>query len=60
MVVRGDGARMLSVSELMAAQGFPAAYPLTGTRAERVMQIGNSVPPLLAAWVVRQVIAGAS
>ena len=60
MVVRGDVARMLSVAELLAAQGFPADYPLTGTRAERVMQVGNSVSPPMAAWVVRQVIAGAA
>ena len=60
MVVRGDVARMLSVAELLAAQGFPADYPLTGTRAERVMQVGNSVAPPMAAWVVRQVIAGAA
>lgn len=57
MVVRGDVARMLSVSELLAAQGFPADYPLTGTHAERVMQVGNSVAPPMAAWVVRQVAA---
>jgi len=60
MVVRGDVARMLSVAELLAAQGFPADYPLTGTRSERVMQVGNSVAPPMAAWVVRQVIAGAA
>ena len=58
--VRGDVARMLSVAELLAAQGFPADYPLTGTRSERVMQVGNSVAPPMAAWVVRQVIAGAA
>ena len=60
MVVRGDVARMLSVGELLAAQGFPADYPLTGTHAERVMQVGNANAPPMARHIVAQVMAGAA
>ena len=59
MVVSGDLARMLSVDELLAAQGFPADYPLTGTHAERVMQVGNSVAPPMARHVVARVMEAA-
>jgi DNA (cytosine-5)-methyltransferase 1 len=42
------GFRMLDVSELAAAQGFPGDYQLFGTKADRVRQIGNSVSPPVA------------
>lgn len=60
MIVRGDVARMLSVGELLAAQGFPADYPLTGTHAERVMQVGNANAPPMARHIVARVMAGAA
>jgi DNA (cytosine-5)-methyltransferase 1 len=56
-LVRGDRMRMLTVAELTALQGFPAGYPLTGTHRDRVMQLGNSVPPPLARHVVGEVMA---
>lgn len=55
-VVRGDEMRMLTIDELRAACGFPAGYVLTGTHAERVMQLGNAVPPPLARAVVEGVM----
>lgn len=42
------GFRMLSNPELSAAQGFPADYQFTGTKAEITKQIGNSVSPTVA------------
>lgn len=57
VLVRGDVARVLSVREQLALSGFPAGYVLTGNRREQVMQVGNAVPPPLAASVVRQVMA---
>ena len=42
------GFRMLDVDELAAAQGFPPGYVLTGNKADRVRQVGNSVSPLVA------------
>jgi DNA (cytosine-5)-methyltransferase 1 len=35
--------RMLQPHELAAAMGFPASYIFTGTRGDRVKQIGNAV-----------------
>jgi len=51
-LIDGDRMRMLSVGEQLAAMGFPAAYKLAGSRAERVMQIGNAVSPPVARAVV--------
>jgi DNA (cytosine-5)-methyltransferase 1 len=45
--------RMLKPSELARAQGFPADYILTGTQAEQIGRIGNSVCPPVAAALAR-------
>ena len=45
-------ARRLRTAELAALQGFPVDYHFEGDRRERVRQIGNAVPPPLAAHVV--------
>lgn len=44
--------RRLRTPELAALQTFPAGYVFEGSRRERVRQIGNAVPPLLAKVVV--------
>ena len=49
--------RRLRVPELAALQGFPVDYMFTGTRRERVRQIGNAVPPPMAAPMVRSVVS---
>lgn len=43
------GMRMLTPEELAAAQGFPPSYILTGTKAQKIKRIGNSVCPPVAA-----------
>ena len=55
VVVRGDMARVLTVPEMLRLSGFPVGYPLAGTRRDQVMQVGNAVPPPLAAHVARQI-----
>jgi len=52
--------RRLRVPELAALQTFPSGYTLEGSRRERVRQIGNAVPPLLAARVMEQIAASLS
>jgi DNA (cytosine-5)-methyltransferase 1 len=48
--------RMLQPHELAAATGFPRSYVFTGTRDEKVKQIGNAVPVNLAAALVRSIL----
>lgn len=55
LLVDGDRCRCLMVEEYKAAQSFRADYKLTGNRRDQIMQLGNAVPPLLAAHCVRQV-----
>lgn len=42
------GVRRLAVEEGLLLQGFPADWPLQGTRGARYRQVGNAVPPPLA------------
>ncbi len=53
-LVRGDRMRMIAVDEMTEACGFPGDYVLTGTRRERVMQLGNAAPPPLIEGAIRQ------
>jgi DNA (cytosine-5)-methyltransferase 1 len=48
--------RRLRTPELAALQGFPPGYVFTGSRRERVRQIGNAAPPPLAEPMIRSVI----
>lgn len=41
--------RMLQPHELAAGQSFPVGYKFAGTKTDAVKQIGNAVPPELAA-----------
>lgn len=45
-----------TVDDLLALQGFRPGYPLTGPRASRGLQVGNAVPPPLAAAALRQLL----
>ncbi len=46
------GLRMLQPRELARAQGFPDSYELTGTKANQIAKIGNSVCPIMAQRLV--------
>lgn len=48
--------RRLRTPELAAIQGFPGDYRFAGRRRARVKQIGNAVPPKMAAAVVAKVL----
>lgn len=45
--------RMLQPHELAAGQSFPKGYQFTGTKTVQVKQIGNAVPPAIAAALMR-------
>lgn len=47
------GMRMLQPRELANAQGFPPNFVLTGSKTSQIAKIGNSVPPAVAAAVIR-------
>ncbi|MEI6450120.1 MAG: DNA cytosine methyltransferase [Actinomycetes bacterium] len=49
--------RRLRTTEMAALQSFPADYRFAGSRRERVRQIGNAVPPRLAAHMAAAVAA---
>lgn len=47
-VIADIGLRMLAPRELARAQGFPDEYVMTGSQANQVARIGNSVCPIMA------------
>jgi DNA (cytosine-5)-methyltransferase 1 len=51
----GEGSVKLTVSEALVLQSFPPNYPVQGTKTKQFEQIGNAVPPLLAAHVLAAV-----
>lgn len=48
---KGCWVRAMGPDELKMIQGFPVDYTLCGNTKERVVQVGNAVPPQLIQWV---------
>lgn len=47
--------RHLTVPEALTLQGLPGDYPVAGTRTAQFLQVGNAVPPPMAAALLREV-----
>lgn len=47
--------RVVSVRECARSQGFPDTFIFSGTIMEKHRQIGNAVPPPLAAAIGREI-----
>lgn len=58
--VEDCGFRMLEPHEIQAAMAFPASYVVTGTRREKVKQLGNAVTPPVMQLLVGRCIASLS
>lgn len=51
----GESVR-ISVREAGVLQGFPADYPWQGTKSQQYRQVGDAVPPPLAAAILRPLV----
>lgn len=47
--------RPLAIEEMLRLQSFPTEWKLSGTRTDRVRQVGNATPPLLAEVIGRAI-----
>ena len=50
------GVRRIEVVEGLVLQGFPADWPLQGTREQQYRQVGNAVPPQMSEALGRVVL----
>lgn len=48
--------RLLTLRECAVLQTFPVDFPFVGSQADRIQQIGNAVPPLLARRVAESLL----
>jgi DNA (cytosine-5)-methyltransferase 1 len=54
----GQESRRVTVQEAAVLQSFPPDYPWQGTKTAQYRQVGDAVPPLMAAHILASVGAG--
>lgn len=54
----GERVRLVEMDEMGVLQSFRRDYPWRGTRAAQFRQIGDAVPPLMAAKVLKPMVTG--
>jgi len=57
-LIKPDGTayvRIMLPDELKQVQGFPADYKLTGSQSEKIIQVGNAVPPPMIEAVAKAI-----
>lgn len=57
MVGRSATKIRLTIDQALVLQSFPPDYPVQGTKTSQFRQVGNAVPPRLAAAVLGQVVS---
>lgn len=48
--------RMLTIRECARIQTFPDSFHFYGTQAQKILQIGNAIPPVFAEQIAKQII----
>lgn len=54
----GTEAIRITIEDALVLQSFPRDYPVQGNRTSQFRQVGNAVPPRLAAAVLEQFVSG--
>ncbi len=54
---QSQNAIRITLAEALVLQGFPADFPVQGNKTQTFQQVGNAIPPPLAAAVLRALLS---